>query len=88
MVTQTTSGIKVSVETEYQPQYSSPRQHHYVFTYRITIENQSQHTIQIQSRHWLIKDPIFKNREVRGKGVLGQAADHRAGANAYLCLGL
>ncbi len=72
MVTEITQGIKVSVETEYQPAYSSPSQHHYVFTYRITIENQSEYTIQLMRRHWHIYDAGFLSREVEGEGVVGQ----------------
>lgn len=72
MVTEITQGIKVSVETEYQPSYSSPSQYHYVFTYRITIENQSDYTIQLLRRHWLISDAGFSRREVEGDGVVGQ----------------
>lgn len=72
MVTQTTQGIRVSVVTEYQPAYSSPSQHHYVFTYRITIENQSDFTIQLLRRHWHVFDAGFMKREVEGEGVIGQ----------------
>jgi ApaG protein len=72
MVTQITKGIKVSVETEYQPSYSSPSQYHYVFTYRITIENQSEYTIQLLKRRWDIYDAGFNKREVAGDGVVGQ----------------
>ena len=72
MTTEITKGIKVSVETEYQPDYSSPGQRHYVFTYRITIENHSQYTIQLLRRHWYIHDSTFEMREVEGDGVVGQ----------------
>lgn len=72
MVTEITQGIKVTVETEYQPAYSSPTQYHYVFTYRITIENQSENTIQLMRRHWHIYDAGFSMREVEGEGVVGQ----------------
>jgi ApaG protein len=72
MVTEKTQGIKVSVETEYQPAYSSPSQYHYVFTYRITIENESEYTIQLLRRHWNIYDAGFTPREVEGEGVVGQ----------------
>ncbi len=72
MVTEITKGIKVSVETEYQPKYSSPRQFHYVFTYKVTIENQSEHTVQLKSRHWYIKDAAYSDREIEGEGVVGQ----------------
>jgi ApaG protein len=72
MVTEITRGIKVVVETEYQPSYSSPSQYHYVFTYKITIENQSEFTIQLKRRHWHIHDAGFTVREVEGEGVVGQ----------------
>jgi ApaG protein len=72
MIAEITKGVKVSVETEYQPSYSSPSQYHYVFTYRITIENQSEFTIQLMRRHWHIHDAGFIVREVEGDGVVGQ----------------
>ena len=72
MVTATTKGIRISVDTEYQPAYSSPTQFHYVFTYRITIENLSEHTIQLLNRHWYIHDANRAAKEVEGEGVVGQ----------------
>ena len=72
MLTEITQGVRVTVETEYQPSYSSPSQYHYVFTYRITIENQSNFTIQLMRRHWHIYDAGFISREVEGEGVVGQ----------------
>ncbi len=72
MVTEVTQGVKVTVETEYQPSYSSPSQYHYVFTYRITIENKGDFTIQLKRRHWHIHDAAFTTREVEGEGVVGQ----------------
>jgi len=72
MVTSITQGVKVSVETEYQPEYSSPSQHHYVFTYKISIENNSDHTMQLLSRLWNIIDLTYHKRVVEGEGVVGQ----------------
>lgn len=72
MVTEITKGIKVTVETQYQPEYSSPSQYHYVFTYKITIENQGEHTVQLLTRHWYIHDANTHKREVEGEGVVGQ----------------
>jgi len=71
MVTSITKGIRVCVETEYQPEYSSPSQCHYVFTYRIDIENFSEQTIQLLRRHWYIHDAGYKSYEVEGAGVVG-----------------
>lgn len=72
MIAEVTQGVKVTVETEYQPSYSNPAQHHFVFTYRITIENQSEFTVQLLRRHWHINDAAFEAREVEGEGVVGQ----------------
>ena len=72
MVTEITEGVKVIVETEYQPEYSSPSQFHFVFTYRITIENGSENTIQLLRRQWYIHDANNIIREVEGEGVVGQ----------------
>jgi ApaG protein len=79
MVSEITQGVKVSVETEYQPEYSSPSQHHYVFTYRITIENNSPNTVQLLRRHWHIRDANNLAREVEGEGVVGQQPTLEAG---------
>lgn len=81
IVAKITNGIKVMVETEYQPEYSSPIQFHYVFTYRITIENQSEHTYQLLSRHWQIYDAGTIMKEVEGDGVVGQQPVIEPGQN-------
>lgn len=72
VVTAITEGIKVSVETNYQAEYSSPAQNHYVFTYKITIENNGDYTIKLHRRHWYIHDSNNAVREVEGEGVVGQ----------------
>ncbi|MGF1638415.1 MAG: Co2+/Mg2+ efflux protein ApaG [Cyclobacteriaceae bacterium] len=71
MVTALTKGIKISVETEYQPSYSSPAKHHYVFTYKITIENLSEFGIKLLRRHWYIHDAERPVHQVEGEGVVG-----------------
>lgn len=58
--------------TEYLHEYSSPVQQHYVFTYKIKIENCSDYTIQLLRRHWFIHDANNTVREVEGEGVVGQ----------------
>ena len=72
MITGVTKGIKVSVETTYQPEHSQPAQEHFVFTYRITIENSSNNTVQLKARHWDIIDAAFPVHEVDGEGVVGK----------------
>lgn len=72
MITETTNGVKISVEVQYQPGYSSPVQYHYVFTYKIKIENNSEYTVQLLKRKWDIFDSNGSIKEVEGDGVVGQ----------------
>ncbi len=72
MFTEITAGIKVVVETFYQPTHSNPGQNHYVFAYRITIYNESDETIRLRRRHWFIVDSDNNRREVEGEGVVGE----------------
>ena len=67
-----TSGIEISVETFYQPEYSNPMQHEYMFAYRISIVNHNAFTVQLLNRHWYIFDSNGEYREVEGDGVIGQ----------------
>lgn len=72
MVTKTTDGIKISVETLYQPEYSNPANEHFMFAYQIRIENLSDYSIQLLRRQWFIFDSNGSHREVEGEGVVGQ----------------
>ncbi len=72
MVSAITKGILVSVETTYQPDFSNPQQHHYVFTYKVRIENKSNHTVQLLRRRWEIYDATESRKIVEGDGVVGQ----------------
>lgn len=95
MTTTITKGIKVTVDTEYQQEYSNPVHKHYVFTYQITIENLSDKTIQLLSRHWDIIDLTHPKREVEGEGVVGkqpilepgQMHQYVSGCNLKSCFG-
>ena len=72
MTTQITSGVKISVESTYQSEYSNPENEHFMFAYRITIENVSEYTIQLVRRHWNIFDSIGVSKQVDGDGVVGE----------------
>jgi ApaG protein len=72
MDTKTTEGVKVTVTTNYLPDYSSPVQQHYVFAYKISIDNNSDFTVKLLRRHWYIHDATGVVREVEGEGVVGQ----------------
>ncbi|MFT4032113.1 MAG: Co2+/Mg2+ efflux protein ApaG [Siphonobacter sp.] len=72
MVTAITEGVKVSVITEFIADHSNASLQHFVFTYRVRIENQSDFTIHLRRRHWFIYDSNGVTREVEGEGVIGQ----------------
>lgn len=72
MITQSTAGITISVESIYQSEYSNPENMHFMFAYRITIENTSDYTTQLINRHWDIFDSIGEHRTVDGEGVVGE----------------
>ncbi len=67
-----TAGVEITVETFYQPEYSNPVLHEFMFAYRITIENHNPFTVQLLNRHWHIFDSVGEYREVEGEGVIGQ----------------
>jgi ApaG protein len=72
MVTEITQGIKISVQSVYESAHSRPKQGYYVFSYRISIENKSNMTVQLLRRHWYIFDSIAGWNEVEGEGVVSQ----------------
>ena len=72
MVTKITDGVKVSVDTIYQPEYSNPVNEHFMFAYRVKIENMGEYSVQLMNRHWTIFDSNSTKREVEGEGVVGQ----------------
>ena len=49
---------------EYKPRYA--------FGYMITIENQSNDSVQLKSRFWEIKDALNNTEYVTGEGVIGK----------------
>lgn len=72
METLITNGIRVCVETSYQPDYSNPDESKFIYAYQITIDNLSTSTVQLLRRHWIIVESTGISREVAGDGVIGQ----------------
>ena len=70
--TATTRGIRVSVDARFSAEHSAPERQHWFFLYTIRIENTSDLTVQLQSRHWTIADGEGHVEEVRGPGVVGE----------------
>lgn len=72
MVTAITQGVKISVDTVYQEEYSNPDKEHFMFGYQITVENLTDYSIRLMRRQWFIFDSSGTRREVEGEGVVGQ----------------
>lgn len=71
VITKTSGGIRVTVETFYQERYSKPVSDEYTFAYRITLENSNPFPVQLLRRKWSIFDSTAQFREVEGAGVAG-----------------
>jgi ApaG protein len=67
-----TRGIRVVVRAAYSPEHSAPERSHWFFLYTINIANESDVTVQLVSRYWLITDGRGDTAEVRGLGVVGE----------------
>ncbi len=72
MYSHTTRSIEVTVKPTYLDDQSSPSDDHYVWAYRVRIENQGSETVQLRSRYWHITDATGRIQEVRGAGVVGE----------------
>jgi ApaG protein len=67
-----TQGIRVHVQSQYDPSRSRPHQNQWFFLYTVRISNESSETVQLLSRHWIITDATGHVEEVRGPGVVGE----------------
>jgi ApaG protein len=69
---QETQGIRITVHPVYLAEQSEPVLRRFVFAYFVRIENTSQRTVQLLTRHWFIHDSIGEDQEVAGDGVVGE----------------
>ncbi len=72
MYSQTTRSLTVSVQPVYLDDQSSPGDNHFVWAYRVRIENGGAETVQLLRRHWTITDAMGRIQEVKGAGVVGE----------------
>jgi len=72
MVQQVTKGIKISVETNFEGTFYKNYKVNFAFGYKVTIENQSKDSVQLNTRHWQILDALNNVEFVDGEGVIGK----------------
>src|SRR5947209_2629851 len=63
--------ITVTVKPIYLEEHSAPENDFYIWSYEITIVNNSEDIIQLLNRHWEITDQDGHIEEVEGPGVIG-----------------
>jgi ApaG protein len=66
----TTRGVRVQVESRFSAEHSRPAQ--WFFLYTVRIANEGGETVQLISRHWIIRDGNDRIEEVKGPGVVGE----------------
>jgi ApaG protein len=67
-----TNGVRIEVASTFVPERSTPEANEYFFAYTVVITNDSDETVQLESRHWVITDGSGHIEEVRGPGVVGK----------------
>lgn len=72
MEQQVTNGIKISITSNFEGTSYRNYRLYYAFSYQVTIENQSNETVQLLERHWKIFDSLNKTEIIEGSGVIGK----------------
>ncbi|MEI6312270.1 MAG: Co2+/Mg2+ efflux protein ApaG [Bacteroidota bacterium] len=67
-----TTGVKVSVTSNFLEKIVDGSIEFQVFVYTITIENYNDYPIKLLRRHWYIFDSLAGKSEVEGPGVVGE----------------
>ena len=76
-----TKGVRVSVESQFDPTRSRPTDAQWFFLYTVKITNEGSDTVQLKTRHWIITDGDGRVEEVRGQGVVGEQPVLEPGAS-------
>lgn len=66
-------GLRVNIDkVVYMPHLEAPADRPYPFVYFITIDNQSEETVTIKGRKWVVTDALGQRVVVEGDGVVGK----------------
>ena len=72
MQTLITNGIRISVESFYQPAHSEPHRQRYLHVYNIRIENRNDFPVKLMARRWVITESNGGSKLIEGDGVIGK----------------
>src|SRR5689334_9105861 len=67
-----TRDVEVSVRSYFLADQSQPDENHYVWAYRVKIENLGTEPVQLLRRTWQITDARGRTQHVHGPGVVGE----------------
>jgi len=68
----TTAGVRVEVRSRYSHRQSQPEHKRWFFIYTVTITNESDRSVQLLARHWIVENANGEMDEIRGDGVVGE----------------
>lgn len=63
--------FQITVETKYLPEQSDATNQKFIWSYDVTIVNESEDIAQLLNRYWRITDMTSKIEEIHGIGVIG-----------------
>ena len=67
-----TEGLSVQVEPHFIAKESNNGVDYFIYSYTVTIRNNSQIDCQLLSRHWVIRNGLGQEEHVVGEGVVGK----------------
>lgn len=67
-----TAGVRVRVRSYLVEQASSPETEDFCFAYHVSIINETNESVTVLSRKWLIEDEDGNRQQVSGQGIVGQ----------------
>ncbi len=70
--TEITNDVRIEVEPSFVKEQSKPAEDYYFFAYRVQITNLGGRALKLESRHWIIRDGLGREEEVKGVGVVGE----------------
>ena len=72
MYSKTTNGVTVTVNPYFLDDQSSPNDNHYVWAYKVNIDNKGDDILRLHQRTWIIIDGNGRVLQVQGDGVVGE----------------
>ncbi len=72
LYTEVSNNVRIEVEPTFVKEQSNPAEGYYFFAYRVGITNLGETPLKLLSRHWIIRDGLGREEEVKGMGVVGE----------------